>query len=124
MTQGNTVQRHAAIAARSLDLVEQALDSLDPATLTPRETARLFEIAVKVGRLSGGVVTEHTATSHIGGIAVSHDLTERARDRIAERLAQIAGNDAEPTALDLQGPGVIQNQASKLDDDDEQRPLQ
>lgn len=106
--QGNAVQRHADIASKSLDLVEAALDALNPATMTPKETARLFEIAVRVGNLSRGLATEHTATHLIGNIAVSHDLTERARQRIAEQLARIASNDDEPTAEDIQRATVIE----------------
>ena len=108
VTQGNSVQRHADIASKSLDLVEEALDALDPTSLTPRETARLFEIAVRVGNLSRGLATEHTATHPIGNLAVSHHLTERARQRIAEQLTRIASNDDEPTAFDLERARVVE----------------
>lgn len=58
--------KHTEIARRMLEKVKIAVEALNPETLTANEIVKLFEIAVKIERLSRGESTDVSEITHSG----------------------------------------------------------
>lgn len=84
-------ERHAKVAATMGAKVVERLRAIDPQTLSASDLARWFEIAVRIERLSRGLVTERTeATARVTLEDEERPLTRE------EMLARLAAEDDEP----------------------------
>lgn len=88
------IVKHTEIARRILEKVKIAVEALDPKTLTPNELIKLFEMAVKIERLSRGESTDISAITHSGEVNETmdeHDVFKRVEQYAAvyKKLAKV-----------------------------------
>lgn len=84
-------ERHAKVAATMGAKVVERLRAIDPQTLSASDLARWFEIAVRIERLSRGLVTERTEAT--ARVTLEDDERPLTRE---EMLARLAAEDDEP----------------------------
>lgn len=78
------IKDHAEVSQKLLQKVKEAAAFIKPEKLTPYEIAKLFEVAVKVERLSRGESTDISEISHSG------EGLEQSKLSIFERVNQYA----------------------------------
>lgn len=69
-------RRQAALAVNALAKLVSALNSINWATITPADFARILDVATKVERLARGAETDRTANEHSGTVKVESSLRQ------------------------------------------------